>query len=132
MKEAAIHRRALYDPHRSRVRIGENRLRSLRRRYDGAEPPRNVVECFIPGDALEVTLSLSADSLEWMQQAFRVVGALQVAIYLGTEKSLRKRMVRIALDTDSAAALDGDQGGAGVGTVVRATTSNDYTLRFGF
>src|SRR5436189_66422 len=61
---------------------------------------------------------LRADALQRPQDAIRVVRALDVARNLGAEGTVRRRVVRVAVDADRLAVVDGDEHRAGVGAVV--------------
>src|SRR5204862_7738183 len=62
--------------------------------------------------------ALRADALQRSQDAIGVVRALDIARDRGAQGAVRRRMVRVAVDADRAAVVDGDEHRAGVGTVV--------------
>src|SRR6185437_1994319 len=62
MEEATIHRRALEQPHRSRVAVRKDRLRAVARPGDRLEALCDLVERLVPRDAREAALALGADA----------------------------------------------------------------------
>ncbi len=108
MKEAAIHRAVLQQAHRPGVRIRHDRLRTVGRGRDRAEPRGDRVERLVPGDALEAAFTLRADAAHRMQHALVRVRAVEVAGDLRAERARGRRMIGRAADLDRAAAFHRD------------------------
>ena len=117
VEETAGHRLALDEPHRSRVAVRDDAFGVVGR--DCAEPRGDGLECLVPADPREAPLALRADPLQRMQQAIRVIGALDVARHLRAQDPGGRRVVGIAADAQRAAVAHVDQHRAGVRAVVR-------------
>ncbi len=133
VEEPAGHRLALHHAHRSRVAVRNDALRI--NRCDRLQPRGDLLERSVPADALEAPFTLAADAPQRMQQAIRVVCALEIATDLRAKRPRGSRMRRIAgnLDRDTATLLplDGNQHRAGVGAVVRTRCAHDLQSGIG-
>ena len=127
MEEASIHRRALQQAHRAGVGVGQDRLRSVARRGDPAEYLGNLGQCAVPGDGREPTTPFGADAAKRRREPTFMIGALDVAIDLRAQESLREGMLRVTGDARRPAILDGHEHGARVRAIVRAGAA-DHTV----
>ncbi len=119
MKEPPVQRAVLDESQRAAVRIGKYGFRPALV-DDGAEPPGDFVERLFPAHRSKPPLSLGSDAAHRRKQPVGMIRAIEIAVDLGTEKTLRHRMRRVPLDAHGAPVLDGHQGGAGIRAVVRA------------
>ncbi len=125
VEEAAVHRAVLQQPHRSRVGIGDDGLRTVARGGDRREFRGDRVERLVPADSLEAAFTLAADALHRMQHALGRIGALEVMRDLRAKHAGGRRMVGGAANLDRAAVLDGHLQRAGVGAIVRTGAADD-------
>ena len=123
MKKAAIHRRALHLPHRSRVAVRQDRLRIAR--GDSRQFPGDRVERLVPADSRELSAALGADALHRIQQSVGRVRAVEIPRDLCAEDAIRRRMRRGALDADRDTVANRRLQRAGVRAIVRARAAND-------
>ena len=112
---------------RARIGVGQDRLRIVA--GDLGQAPGDGVQRFIPADANELATpgAFLADPFHRVEQAVRVVGALQIARDLGAQNAGRTRMIRIPAHAGGDALLDCDEHGAGVRTIMR-TSPVDHGL----
>src|SRR5678815_3246233 len=103
MKEAPVHAPAVHDSHRSAIAVRQNAFRSFGRVGNFSKSSRYRIERIIPGDTLESTLTLRADSAHWVENSVGVVNAFQIAGDLGAQEPLSRRMLRIAGNLSSTA-----------------------------
>ena len=125
MKEPPVHRFALDQAHRSGVRVGEDRLRTIRGLDDALESVGNDTECLVPARSPERGGPFRSGSNHRVKQPFRVVSPLGVTIHFGAEKTVRVRVIGIPRDLDCSAIPHRHQHRAGVGTVVGAGGAYD-------
>jgi hypothetical protein len=125
VEEASVHRLALQDPHRSCVRVREDRLRAVGRVADCVQPRRDVGERLIPGRLDERAASLRADAAQWPQHTLRMMRALRIAIHLGAQEALGDRMVGVPLHTRDTTVRDRDQHRTRIRAIVRARATHD-------
>src|SRR6185437_6370030 len=117
VEEPPIDRRTLHHAHGAGIGVRKDRLRSVARAADVAEPRRDLSECVVPRYALELARALGADAAHWMQHTAGVVGSLDVPVDLRAEKTAREGVIGVTGNANGAAALDRDEHGAGVRTV---------------
>ena len=131
MKETAIHRRALQQAHRPGVRVWQDRLRTVARCRDRTQSLADLGQRALPRDWREPATALGADAPQRRDEAPFVLGALDVAIHLRAEESLREWMLRVAGDTNRPSILHGHEHRARVGTVVRTGAAHHSVARNG-
>ena len=125
-EESRRHRFALDQPHRAGVRIGKDRLWTISGIDDRLQALRDQADRFVPRRAAKFSFTLFADANLRIEQAPFVIGALEVFRDFGAQKSLGERMVAIAGDFDRPPVLDRHQHRAGVGTIMRADSADDF------
>jgi hypothetical protein len=130
VEEAPVHRRALHEPHRARIRIGKDRLRPVARLRDGIQPRGDRVERLVPGGALELSTPLRAHPPEGCGEPVAMIRALEIPVDLGAEESLGKGMAGVALDARGATVFHGYQRRARIRAVVGTCTADDTRRGF--
>ena len=123
VEEARGHAFALHEAHRAGIAVRHDRLRLARR--DRTQALGDDVQRIVPADALEAARALGADAAQRMQHALGMLDALGIARHLRAQRAMRRRVRRVALDADDAAALHADADRAGVGAVMRAGGVDD-------
>ena len=131
VKKAAIHGSAIESAKRAAVGVRKNGFGAGLRDHP-AEPARDFVERFLPGDALKRLQSGSARPARALGRAFFSphgvedavwrIDAIQVLCDLGAKKSARHRVRGIALNLGCAAVFNGDQDATSVGAIVRTSS----------
>ncbi|MNO48279.1 hypothetical protein D3C76_386120 [compost metagenome] len=123
VEKARGHRVTLHQAHGAGIAVRQDGLRGARR--DVLEACGNGIEGLVPAYALKRAFTFSADPLHRVQQAIRVIGTLEIARHLGTERSPGGRMLRVATHFGGDPVLHGHQHRAGVGAIMRASRAND-------
>src|SRR5262245_16255498 len=129
MKETAVHAAALKQAHRSGIAVRKNGLRVFvcnRFEFSG-----DRIEGLVPRNSLELAVAFPAGSLHRIEKPIGVIGALLVMRDLYAQAAVRKGIRGITLDSDGASILVNlNQHGAGVGTIMRADSTNNFHFRF--
>jgi hypothetical protein len=91
MEEAAIHARAVQQPHSARVAVRQNRPGAV---FRSRRPQalRDRLQSFVPRDAREAAAALAPGAPLRVQQAVRVVFALRVLRHFAAQKVARNRV----------------------------------------
>jgi hypothetical protein len=148
MEKPAVHRGIAEYAECAAVRIRQNRL-AAEVRHDSLKAGSDLVEGFVPGDALEfsvelrsactaeggcthlaVARSLRCDTPHGIKHPIRRIDAIQVLRDFRAEEPARDRMRRIASDFRGATVLDCNQNAASIGAIVGASGMDDFLHAF--
>ena len=95
------------------------------------QPPRDVLERLVPGDAHEARLAFRTHALQRMKHAIGVIHALEIVIHLRAEGAARERVLRIAAELRGIAVADFDDPAARIRTVMAARATHHPQRRGG-
>ena len=119
-KEPTIECLGLDDPLRSHIAVRKNCGGTVLL-DDPFQPGRDVVERFVPTDALEPSFALFANATEGVQDAIGVINHVgQKPVHFFAERAARQRMMSIPLERHRPPVLGRHDPGACVGTIVHA------------
>ena len=138
VKEPAIHGPIAEHPHRPRVGIGQDGLRTVLL-GNPPQPLGDQVQGLVPADAFEGVrlvaggrspFGCSGSATHGVEQPRGRIHTIQILGDLAAEKTARHRMIRITLHPCSHARfIDRHQNGAGVRTVVRTDNAGSSRSR---
>ena len=114
---------ALEEAHAAGADVGPDRL-GAEFPDDGLEPPGDLVERVVPGDALELAPALRTDPPHRIEETLGRLGIGDVVVELRAQDAARERVLGIALEPHRAPVLHGHDPAARVRAVHRARSEN--------
>ena len=91
---------------------------------DALPAMRDFGEGIVPADPLPHAASLRSGAAQRVRRRVRDVDAIEVGTHFGAEPAVGDGMIRIGLEGDRPAVLDGGDHGAGIRAVMRARAVN--------
>src|SRR5579885_1649265 len=100
-------------------------------RDDRLPARRDLLDGFVPTDALPLAASLRAHAPQRIEQPVRMIDPFQIRAHFGAEPALRNGMLFLRIETHRAPILHLGNSGTGIGAIVRARATHYARISVG-